>query len=137
MAMLTVTQEVYDAVVDHALRGAPEEVCGVLGGEYAEERHASVVRQAENAAADPTVTYRIGPEEQFELMEEIEDAGQEVVGFYHSHPAGPPQPSATDEAQATWPGYSYLIVVLAGDHPYVGSWEWTGEELEREPLALR
>lgn len=136
--MLTLTQEVYDAVVDHALGGAPEEACGVLGGEFGDEtRQASVVQQAENAAAEPQTTYRVDPEEQFELMENIESAGLDVVGFYHSHPAGPARPSPTDRARANWPGYSYLIVLLTGTHPFVGSWRWTGEEFEPEVVALR
>lgn len=134
---LTVTREVYDAIVGHAERGVPEEVCGVLGGEHAaEESRAVAVREAENAAATPRSTYELEPTEQMELMESIHGEGYDVVGFYHSHPAGPPCPSATDERQATWTGYSYVIVVLEGAHPYVGSWRWTGERFDREAVAL-
>ena len=144
--MLTVTQEVYDAVVDHALGGQPEEVCGIVGGSYGEERsHATAVRRTENVAETPRSTYRIDPAEQLDVMEDIEqqaaDGGAresaDVVGFYHSHPRGPPRPSATDTAQATWEGYSYLIVVLSGKHPFVGSWRWTGERFEPEVMAIR
>lgn len=136
--MLVVTPEVYDTVVDHALSGVPGEVCGILGGEFEDgHRSVSTVHQATNTAVDPQMTYRIDPEEQFELMEDIERTGQNVVGFYHSHPAGPPRPSATDSTQAAWVGYSYLIVVLSGEYPYVGSWKWTGEAFEREPVALQ
>lgn len=138
MRMLVLSRTAYDGIVDHALAGAPEEVCGVLGGDHgSEESRADRGRRAENAAAHPRTAYAIDPEEQLALMEGVEDAGREVVGFYHSHPAGPPEPSETDVARATWPGYSYVVVVLDGTHPYVGSWRWTGEEFRQEIVRVR
>lgn len=133
--MLAISRAAYDAIVDHARAAAPEEACGILAGEYGEDRSvASEARPAENVAPVPEREYEIAPEEQFELMSEIEDEGREVAGFYHSHPRGPPGPSATDEARATWDGYSYVIVSLDGEHPFVGSWRWTGERFEPEVL---
>jgi proteasome lid subunit RPN8/RPN11 len=74
-----------------------------------------------------------------ELLDALEARGPDLVGFYHSHPAGPPAPSATDVARATWPGLSYVIVVLDGRHPYVGSWRWNAEAgtFDQEVVALR
>ena len=134
--MLRVTREVYDTAIDHAREGAPSEVCGVLGGDRGATSHARTLRRAENVAADPRTEYRIDPTEQLALMEEVETGGDEVVGFYHSHPRGPAQPSPTDRRRATWTDRSYVIVVLDGAHAYVGSWRWTGEEFERETVAL-
>jgi proteasome lid subunit RPN8/RPN11 len=134
--MLRLTREVYDAAIDHAREGAPAEVCGVLGGERGPTSHARTLRRAENVAADPRTEYRIDPAEQLALMEEVEAAGEEVVGFYHSHPHGPAEPSPTDRRRATWTERSYLIVVLDGGWPYVGSWRWTGERFAREAVAL-
>ena len=94
-------------------------------------------RRAENVATNPRTAYELDPEEQLAHMQAIEDAGREVVGFAHSHPAGPPRPSATDERQATWPGYHYLIVSLDGTEPYVGCWRWTGAAFAAEPLGIR
>ncbi len=36
--------------------------------------------------------------------------GPRVVGYYHSHPTGPPAPSATDRAYATHDGMLWAIV---------------------------
>ncbi|WP_336000674.1 desampylase [Halorientalis halophila] len=151
--MFALTREVYDDLIAYAREGAPEEVCGVLGGRSesdhredsatanGEARAVSALadryRRAENVAADPTRAYELDPEEQLAHMQAIEDAGRDVVGFAHSHPNGPPKPSATDERQATWPGYHYLIVSLDGTEPYVGCWRWTGEEFAAEPLGIR
>jgi len=145
--MIRFTREAYDAMVAHAREGTPEEVCGVLGGrrEAAGEETAaaadtvdlvSTVRRADNAAAASRSTYEIAPAEQLSLMDAIEADGEEVVGFYHSHPQGPPRPSRTDAAQATWPDRPYVIVVLDGETPFVGSWRWTGEAFVSERVAL-
>jgi len=136
--MLSLARPVYDEIAAHARAGAPREACGVLGGEFGDERsHVHRHDRAENVADRPRRAYALDPEEQFALMEGIEDEGHEVVGFYHSHPRGPPVPSAADEAEATWEGYSYVIVSLGGEEPYVGSWRWTGTAFRREAVALR
>lgn len=123
--MIELPRAVYDGIVDHALEGAPEEVCGVLGGVFgAETTRVESFHRAVNAAGTPRTEYAIDPVEQLELIETIEAEGDEVAGFYHSHPAGPPHPSETDATRATWPGLSYVIVVLDGAEPYVGSWRW-------------
>lgn len=132
-------QAAYDTVVDHALSGTPEEVCGVLGGDYGEESsRVESVRRVTNVAARPRTTYEIAPEEQLSVMEAIEEAGRDVVGFYHSHPDGPFGPSRTDAREATWSARSYVIVTLAGRHPVVGSWRWDGdrETFVREVLRV-
>ena len=127
-----------DEMVAHAREGAPEEVVGVLAGDRGADRSV-VVRTlgADNAADTPGTRYEIAPVEELELLERVEDAGKDVVGFYHSHPDGPLAPSAVDARRAAWRGYSYLIVSLADDEPEVGSWRWTGEAFRAERVALR
>ncbi|MGM0448595.1 MAG: desampylase [Methanobacteriota archaeon] len=139
--MIEFAREAYDDVVRRARAGDAEEVCGVLAGTRRDGDEPSVVaraHEAENVSDAPAVRYRIDPEEQLELFESIEAAGRDVVGFYHSHPAGPPRPSETDAARATWPGYSYVICALDG-RPFVGSWRWRGGEagFEQERVSVR
>jgi len=133
--MLAVPDPVRAAVLAHAREGAPEEVVGVLAGTHGEER-STVERplRAANAADAPRIRYEIAPAEALELLERVDDAGLDVVGFYHSHPRGPLEPSAADARRAAWPGYSYLVVSLA-DGPDVGSWRWTGERFRKEPVG--
>ena len=150
--------DAYDELLAHARDGTPEEVCGVLAGERdavsaATDRtrdddepdaerngHGPVnrvrsVHRATNVARSPRRTYLIDPEEQLAIMDGIEEREHEVVGFYHSHPTGPPHPSPTDEARATWAGYSYAIC-LPGI-PFVGSWRWSGEKFVPEVVSVR
>ncbi|MDY6764496.1 MAG: M67 family metallopeptidase, partial [Halobacteria archaeon] len=91
----------------------------------------------ENASETPRTNYLMESEDQLEKIEKIEDEGLEIVGFYHSHPKGPNNPSQTDAERATWPDHSYVIVSLRDDNnPFVGSWVWTGEEFKEEEVKV-
>lgn len=136
--MIEFSREAYDAIVAHAREGVPREVCGVLAGDYGDAvSHVEESHRATNVAETPETEYYIDPEEQLEITETIEAAGRNVVGFYHSHPAGPTSPSDTDAARATWPGLSYVIVCLDGE-PFVGAWRWnaTDEAFEQEVVRI-
>jgi proteasome lid subunit RPN8/RPN11 len=135
--MLRLPAAVRTSMVAHAREGAPAEVCGVLAGTHGDESTASAAARATNAAAAPRSRYELDPGEQLTLMRDLEADGHEVVGFYHSHPRGPPAPSDVDAHEATWVGYSYVIVSLGGDEPVVRSWRWTGERFEREAVEVR
>ncbi|ELZ61216.1 MULTISPECIES: desampylase [Halorubrum] len=163
--MIELPRAVYDEIVSRAYAGGDAEVCGVLAGTTVGDGEAgddggtgddaggagvtdatavdevTLVERAyaaENVADRPQIRYRIDPEEQLELLEAIEADGLDAVGFYHSHPAGPTEPSETDAARATWPDRSYVICALDG-YPFVGSWRWRAdaEAFERETVAVR
>jgi proteasome lid subunit RPN8/RPN11 len=88
---------------------APEEACGLLAGQIeAGMYRVSSVIPATNELHSP-VRYRIDPHEQIAAFNLIDDQGLELVGIYHSHPAGPPDPSPTDIAEAFYPEAVYLI----------------------------
>jgi len=105
---------VRDALLDHARDGAgrepPAEICGVLAGRRGPPDRVTGVRRVPNVATHPRTAYELDPAATMATIDRIEDAGDEAVGFYHSHPESDPTPSATDRARATWPGYVYLIV---------------------------
>ena len=137
--MILFSRETYDDIVHQAYAGGDEEICGVLAGTHGSpESRVLDVRAAANVAETPQIRYRIDPAEQFDIIEAIESEGLETVGFYHSHPTGPPTPSETDLDRATWPDRSYVICALDG-YPFVGSWRYREETetLEQETVAVR
>ena len=138
--MIVFSREAYDTMIDHALAGTPNEICGVLGGTTKTPDTATVtsIHKAPNVANHPETEYRIDPEIQYEILQTIETNDRELIGFYHSHPTGPTHPSRTDEHQATWPGVSYTIVTLATKHPFIGSWRWNDstDSFEQEIVAV-
>lgn len=125
----------HDAILAHAREGAPAEVVGVLVGGRGDDDRVTRIERARNAADTPRTRYELDPAEQIRLIDDIEAAGDEVVGFYHSHPRGPEGPSATDAELAAWEGYVYAIVSLA-DEPSVGAWRWTGERFDRLAVTV-
>ncbi|AZQ14429.1 desampylase [Halorubrum sp. PV6] len=138
--MIELSRPTYDHIVAHARDGGALEVCGLLAGVRGGDGEPSVATEAyaaENVAETPQTRYAMDAEEQLELIERAEAAGLDVVGFYHSHPAGPTRPSQTDAERATWPGHSYVICALDGA-PFVGSWRWRGADgFEQETVAVR
>jgi proteasome lid subunit RPN8/RPN11 len=60
----------------------------------------------------------------------------EIVGFYHSHPDHPAQPSPTDLEHAHWIGYSYVITsVTQGEATDTRSFLLSGPKEEDKSLA--
>lgn len=134
---LVLPAPIRDSIGERARTGAPEEVVGVLAGSHGvAESTVSRAYRANNAADRPTARYEIEPSEAVELLERIDAAGLECVGFYHSHPTGPAEPSETDARLAAWPGYSYVVVSLAGPAADLESWRWDGDRFEREDVLI-
>ena len=84
---------------------APEEACGFVAGRL---EFASEIIPVTNLLHSP-VEFRMDPQEQVKAFEWIEAQGLTLLGIYHSHPGGPPGPSAVDLSQAYYPGALQLI----------------------------
>lgn len=127
---------VRDAILDHAREGAdpdpPEEVCGVLAGSR-DPDHATASRRVPNVADRPRSRYELDPEATMAAVDAIEAGGDEVVGFYHSHPESAPVPSATDRARATWTGYVYAI---ASPPDSIRAYRYTGDGFDELPVQV-
>lgn len=138
MPALAIPAALLDAVRAHARAGAPEEVCGVLvGRREGEDLVVDHVAPTRNAHACPRVAYLVPPEELLRIALDAEDArGVEVVGFYHSHPTGPPALSREDHARASWAGAAYLLVWGAPEEG-VGCWTWDEDARRFEARAIR
>jgi proteasome lid subunit RPN8/RPN11 len=123
----------------HLTRAYPEEGCGVLLGRDGEPRVVERVIGLENRRQDSRGRrYLIAPEQFLAAEKEARAAGLDVVGFFHSHPDHPAQPSAFDRKHA-WPYYSYLIAsVERGRVTDLRSWRLAGDRsgFEPEPLEL-
>jgi proteasome lid subunit RPN8/RPN11 len=92
----------------HARACAPEECCGLLGGEAL---RAASVYPLRNVAPRPEVAYEAAPEELFEAQRNMRARGETLVGVYHSHPrSSEPEPSRTDVRLAFYPEAFYFII---------------------------
>ena len=88
-----------DEIVAHARAGLPNEACGIIAGR---DGRAERFFPAQPDEPSPYY-YRIESRDQIRIMNEIDDAGLDLIGIYHSHVSSPAYPSRTDAEQAFWP----------------------------------
>jgi proteasome lid subunit RPN8/RPN11 len=110
---LTIGRGALDAIVRHARETAPAECCGLLVGEA--DRIVEAIRSA-NLAESPH-RFLIDPKTHIDAIRSARDRGQEVLGFYHSHPRTPARPSETDIEEAAYRDHVHLIVSLLQERP--------------------
>jgi len=121
---LAVSAADMDAIGRHAVRTYPEECCGFLLGEErgGTTRVDRVVPAANERQDSRHNRFVMSPETVLAAHKEARAAGLAVVGYYHSHPDHPAEPSEFDREHA-WPGLSYLIVsVRRGEVDRARSW---------------
>jgi proteasome lid subunit RPN8/RPN11 len=106
---MRIPKAIYEELLEHARQDAPNECCGLIGGE---DGVAKTVYRARNAEASP-LRYNLDPQDQFRIMTEMEERGEELAAIYHSHTGSPAYPSQTDINLAAYPDALYLIVSLA------------------------
>jgi proteasome lid subunit RPN8/RPN11 len=105
-----------DAVRVHGGEGYPNEICGVMLGPR-DAGTVTEVRRARNIVVGRSRDrYEIDPRDHIRIQREADDAGLDIVGYYHSHPDHPAQASRFDTERA-WAGYVYLIVAVESGRP--------------------
>jgi proteasome lid subunit RPN8/RPN11 len=126
-----------DEIRRHGEAAYPAECCGAMVGR-AEGAAKEVLRLSPvvNRRTDDPHRYLIAPDDLRRLEREVREAGQEIVGYYHSHPDHPARPSAFD-AEHAWPWYSYLIVRIdRGRGADMASWVLDDERPLMHPESL-
>ena len=123
---LTLSKKHWQAMLDHMKKNAPLESCGLLAGKN--DRVEKVIF-VQNQAQSP-VRFVMDPYEQLNAFQWIEDNELDLLGIFHSHPAGPETASATDIAEAAYE-VVYLIWSPNQEHWLVrGFWIKDGAATE-------
>jgi proteasome lid subunit RPN8/RPN11 len=104
---IEVTSGTIATLLEEAARTAPLECCGLLLGEAGRVLEA---RPAANLAADPARHFEIDPAALIAAHRAERSGGPKLLGYYHSHPAGHPVPSATDCHHASGDGRAWAII---------------------------
>jgi len=137
--MLRLGQSLYAALRLHGEETYPHECCGVLLGTMTDDgaRVVTSIARAGNTRTDsPQNRYNIDPKELVRIQREGRERGEDIIGFYHSHPDHPAQWSQTDLAEAHWFGCSYVITsVEKGKAVLTNSFELAGFDENDKKLA--
>ncbi len=99
------------AIIRHGEAAYPFEGCGLLLGREADGCKVVVQVLSVENTREPEAKhnrYLIPPEAMIEAEQVATRQGLDVIGFFHSHPDHPEQPSDFDREHA-WPWYSYLV----------------------------
>ena len=129
---MRVSHSIYEELVAHAREEAPNECCGLIGGS---DGVAKTVYRARNAEASP-LRYNLDPQDQFRIMTEMDERGEELSAIYHSHTASPAYPSQTDINLASYPDALYLIVSLADGEKALRGYRITDGEVTEVDLVV-
>jgi proteasome lid subunit RPN8/RPN11 len=104
----------------HVEQHAPLEACGLLAGKNDAVENVLIVR---NRVQSP-VRFVMDPREQLDAFAWIDSQALDLLGIFHSHPAGPETLSATDIAEAA---YAAVHVIWS---PSSGAWTARGFWIE-------
>ncbi|HSM53723.1 MAG TPA: M67 family metallopeptidase [Erythrobacter sp.] len=100
-------QSIIQALRNAAASALPRECCGILlgtGNRFTEARPAA------NVHPRPETHFEIDPQALIDAHRAARAGGPQVLGYYHSHPTGAAEPSATDRAMASGDGRVWAIV---------------------------
>ena len=124
---------------DHAKEAYPEECAGALVGMNIEGIKIVVdAWRAENThEQERSRRFLIEPLKIKEFEERAAERDMDVLGFYHSHPDHPAEPSEYDREHA-WPGWSYVIASVSAENVEdMRSWVLKGDRsgYDEDPIV--
>lgn len=132
--MLQIARALVDEVIAHCRSRYPKEACGLLAGRNGAAEQVYLMRNVE----DSPIGYSMDPQEQLQVERRMRQAGQQLVGIFHSHTASPAYPSSVDVRLAISPDVSYVLVSLQDQaHPEFKSYRITGTDIVPEDVAIR
>jgi proteasome lid subunit RPN8/RPN11 len=117
---MTLTDAVVAAIRDHGRETYPHECCGALIGR--DGRVTDAFALPNTTEEGPRRRFLVRPGDYRAAESRASERGCELLGFYHSHPDHPAQPSQYDLDHA-WPFFSYVIISVRETEPKeIRSW---------------
>jgi [CysO sulfur-carrier protein]-S-L-cysteine hydrolase len=118
---LILSKRQWQEMLNHVDRQVPLEACGLLAGKNDRvEKVILVWNQAQSPAR-----FVMDPYEQLQAFDWIGSNGLDLLGIFHSHPAGPEIASTTDIAEA-----AYEVIHLIWSRPQ-NRWQARGFWIEK------
>lgn len=142
---MVATEDVIRAIRRHGEDTYPEECCGIFlgrmegSGPGGPGHFVTAAFPVPNRHEDRRERrFTIAPGDYLSAEREASRLGLDVVGVYHSHPDHPARPSATDLAEAPFPGLAYVIVpVLGGVSGDPTAWALAPDRSRFDPEPLQ
>ncbi|MDR2023144.1 MAG: M67 family metallopeptidase [Hungatella sp.] len=133
---LTIKETDMKLIVEHARKGLPNEVCGLIAGTVeGQSKTVQKVYLLSNPDQSPE-HFSIDPKEHLYAIKDMRGNGWSPLGNFHSHPSTPARPSQEDIRLAYDPFASYLILSLAEDIPVLKAFGITGDVVEQQEIVV-
>jgi len=129
VADIRFSKPILKIIHQHGAATYPNECCGAIVGTIGDG-----VVDMSDALPLPNTTEE-GPRRRFlvrssdyrEAEAYARDRHVDLIGFYHSHPDHPAEPSSYDLEHA-WPNFSYVIIAVSGGTPQqIRSWRLSAD----------
>jgi proteasome lid subunit RPN8/RPN11 len=91
--------------------------------------------RARNIADDPATRFLVDPKDHIDGTRAARERGLEVVGFYHSHPRSPAEPSERDVAEFRYADHLYVIVSLRAEPAEIALFRFEHGNFQRLSLV--
>lgn len=132
--MLELSREQAAVLIAEARNEYPNECCGLLAGR---DGRVERIYRGTNIDHSP-YTYTMDPHEQLVAFKDMDSAGLDLLGIYHSHTHTVAYPSKTDVAKATYPDAVYVIVSLADQaSPQIKGFRITDSKIADAEVIVR
>lgn len=131
ISQLVIHESHWREMHQHVEQNAPLEACGLLAGKNDAVEKVLLVR---NQAQSP-VRFVMDPQEQLEAFEWMVSQALDLLGIFHSHPAGPETVSVTDVAEAAYEVVHVIWSRTDGEWKARGFWIENGQVIN-VPLVL-
>ena len=137
--MVALSREQFDSIVGHALENREQESCGILAGRAGQ---VTEIHRARNVAETPRTRFLMDPHDILSITDQIDAAGLDLMGFYHSHTHTQAYPSPTDVADwpARWYPDAYCLIcsLMEENRPVIRAFK-IGEDgrISEEPLEIQ
>lgn len=135
--VLYLSDELAAQMLGMAASAFPLECCGLIEGTRMDcGWRATALHETANVADDPARRFLIDPQRQFDLMRALRSGETRIIGCFHSHPGGQPEPSAIDRAQAFEDDFLWLIAGGSGESGFTLQAYVSTEKTGFAPVAL-
>jgi proteasome lid subunit RPN8/RPN11 len=123
-------------VAAEARAAFPLECCGLIEGTRSGVRaEALTLHPSTNQVTAPD-RFAIDPQLQFALLRCLRGSGRSVIGCYHSHPNGRPEPSKRDLVSAFEVDFLWLILAFDGAHSHAQLGAFVREPEDFAPVTI-
>lgn len=117
--MITLSKIHFTEIQNHGAEAYPEECCGAMLGSVdpdGKKITSRIIRIENTSSENRHRRFAVTAEDYKKLESQAKSENLTLLGFYHTHPDHPAQPSETDLSFA-WPFFSYIILSIKSGEP--------------------